>query len=175
MSTIHQQPLNPAQSQALKPATLDHLALLTIREVAQLTGVPIRTVCGWIRSGQLRSTRHPDSWGPAEEIAALFPRAIRVCVNDLDIHIEDNLNWGGTTEEGTGVLVIDTPAGEYLSERWWYWKRRRRLRLKFKPAQWIEDPTARHELRYWDGKVWTWRCRVLSDTVDGEAGRLQRR
>jgi hypothetical protein len=153
MSTVHHHP-DPTQTPAPNPVTLDHLALLTTIQVAGLTGATAEDVSDWIATGELRSTRHPDSWGRAEEIAALPAGAVRVCVNDLDLFLKDRLGWN------TGEIVgIGTPASEYLCRRLMYWRKRQRRKLKFKPPQWLADPTGRHESRYWNGLVWTFSVR----------------
>jgi hypothetical protein len=76
------------------------------------------------------------------------------------MHVYDKMsNWIQSAEKGFAIFKRVVLPGEDPEGPWAAWTRAVAKPLPAAPKGtaegWLDDPSGRHKLRYWDGKAWT--------------------
>jgi hypothetical protein len=81
------------------------------------------------------------------------------------VHVYDKAsNWMQQSENGLAIFKRPVAPGEHPEGAWAAWTRASTPKLlkaapKGTPESWLDDPSGRHVLRWWDGRAWTaWVC-----------------
>jgi hypothetical protein len=80
------------------------------------------------------------------------------------VHVYDKAsNWVQQSENGLAIFKRPVAPDEHPEGAWAAWTRASQKPLpppaKGTPEGWLEDPSGRHPLRWWDGKAWSsWVC-----------------